>query len=82
MKKIKKTASIGLMGLALLVAPLFSGASETSSFACCNSYMVDPETGESFVAVTVCKGGDSAEDYILACLEADAWRDAILSIAE
>lgn len=49
-------------------------------FACCDSYVTDAETGESFVAVTVCQGDNSTESYILACTKADNIRDKLLAL--
>lgn len=48
-------------------------------FACCDSYVTDAVSGESFVAVRYCKGDQSVESYILACIQADAIRDRLLA---
>jgi hypothetical protein len=47
---------------------------------CCDSYVTDATTGESFVVVTVCLPGNGDESHILACVQADAIRDAVLAL--
>jgi len=69
-----------LVGLIIPNESISKESMESTLFACCDCYLTDSETGESFVGVTVCTGGSDTASYIAACTMANGIRDMLLSL--